>query len=164
MTNDASSGHAYAPQWFAGAAGGLTQAALLAGGVGLWEWPADHAALALSPYLTTLLGYPAADPGRTKASFLARLAPNDRPRFEQAVDHAIATGGELEIEFRIADVHGGLRCFTAKGCLMRDGGAARIVGTMQEIPAAVITERRMRRQQAALLDLVSGERAARTSV
>jgi diguanylate cyclase (GGDEF)-like protein len=164
MTNDASSGPAYAPQWFSGAASGLTQAALLAGGVGLWEWPADHPALALSPYLTTLLGYPAGDSGRTKASFLARLAPNDRPRFEQAVEHAIATGGELDIEFRIADVHGGLRCFTAKGCLMRDVGAARIVGTMQEIPAAVITERRMRRQQAALLDLVSSERAARVSV
>src|SRR4029079_5159040 len=48
--------------------------------------------------------------------------------------------------------------------LMRDGGTARMIGTMQEIPAGVITERRMRRQQAALLGLVSSERAARTSV
>jgi diguanylate cyclase (GGDEF)-like protein len=164
MTNDATRGPGYAPQWFAAAAGGLTQAALLAGGVGLWEWPADHTVLALSPYLATLLGYPASDSGWTKASFLARLAPNDRPRFEQAIENAMATGGEVDVEFRIADVHGSQRCFTAKGCLMRDGGTARIIGTMQEIPAGVITERRMRRQQAALLDLVSSERAARTSV
>ena len=39
---------------------------------------------------------------------------------------------------------------------MRDssGVAVRLVGTMQEIPAAVVTERRMRRQQGALLALV----------
>ena len=68
MTNGAASGSVYTPQWLAGAPGGLTQAALLAGGVGLWEWPADHPALALSPYLATLLGYPASDPGRHEGS------------------------------------------------------------------------------------------------
>ena len=43
---------------------------------------------------------------------------------------------------------------------MRDssGAALRVLGTMQEIPAAVVTERRMRRQQAALLALVSEQR------
>jgi hypothetical protein len=49
---------------------------------------------------------------------------------------------------------------------MRDpsGVAVRLVGTMQEIPASVVTERRMRRQQSALLTLVSSERNANLSL
>ena len=49
---------------------------------------------------------------------------------------------------------------------MRDssGAAVRLVGTMQEIPATVVTERRMRQQQGALLALVSNERADKVSL
>jgi hypothetical protein len=41
--------------------------------------------MALSPYLEALLGYPPGGFESTKSSFLARLTPLDRPRFELAL-------------------------------------------------------------------------------
>jgi len=142
------------------------QAALLAGGVGLWEWPIEADTIALSPFLETLLGYPSGGFEGTKAGFLARLTPLDRPRFEQGLADAVERDRECDVEFRVLDIHGAPRWLVAKARVLRDpsGGPARLVGTMQEIPAAVITERRMHRQQAALLALVSDARDEDTSL
>ncbi len=150
----------FAPELLGGVPEAFVHTALLAGGVGLWEWPIVSDRMALSPYLETLLGYPPGGFESTKSSFLARLMPLDRPRFELALADAIERGAECDAEFRVFDVHGACRYFVAKGRVMRDssGAAVRLVGTMQEIPAAVVTERRMRRQQGALLALVSNER------
>jgi len=135
----------------------FVQTALLAGGVGLWEWPLDTERMALSPYLETLLGYPSGGFEGTKAEFLARLTPIDRPRFELALANAADAGSEMDVEFRTSNVHGEPRCFVAKARVMRDssGAAVRLIGTMQEIAVAVITERRLRRQQGALLALAT---------
>ena len=161
MTRE-TAGTSFTPDLLSGTPNAFVQTALLAGGVGLWEWQVATPGMALSPYLATLLGYPAGDFAGTKATFLTRLQLLDRPRFELAIENAVAGGSELDVEFRVSDVHGGLRCFTAKGRVMRDtaGAAVRLVGTMQEIPPAVVTERRMRRQQGALLALVSDQHAA----
>jgi tetratricopeptide (TPR) repeat protein len=63
----------------------------------------------------------------------------DLKRFELALAAAIERSAKCDAEFRIFDVHGGVRCFVAKGRVMRDlsGTAIRIVGTMPEIPATV---------------------------
>jgi diguanylate cyclase (GGDEF)-like protein/PAS domain S-box-containing protein len=153
-------GASFTPELLGGVPEAFVHTALLAGGVGLWEWPIGTDRMALSPYLETLLGYPSGGFDGTKSTFLARLTPLDRPRFELALAYAIESGVECETEFRVFDVHGDLRHFVAKGRVMRDstGAAVRVVGTMQEIPAAAVTERRMRRQQGALLELVSNER------
>jgi diguanylate cyclase (GGDEF)-like protein/PAS domain S-box-containing protein len=161
MTREAA-GTSFTSDLLSGAPEALLQTALLAGGVGLWEWQVDGPGMALSPYLATLLGHPSGDFAGTKTAFLSRLHLVDRPRFELAIANALAGTSELDVEFRVSDLHGGLRCFAAKGRVMHDvaGGAVRVVGTMQEIPPAVVTERRMRRQQSALLALVSRERDA----
>jgi diguanylate cyclase (GGDEF)-like protein/PAS domain S-box-containing protein len=153
-------GASFAPELLGGVSEAFVHTALLAGGVGLWEWPIGGDRMALSPYLETLLGYPSGGFDGTKATFLARLKPLDRPRFELALADAIERSAECDAEFQVFDVNGSLRCFVAKGHVMRDssGAALRLVGTMQEIPPAVVTERRMRRQQGALLALVSNER------
>ena len=165
MTKDAT-GAGFASELLGGVPEAFVQTALLAGGVGLWEWPVGTDNLALSPYLETLLGYPSGGFDGTKATFLARLKLLDRQRFEFALAEAIDRGAELDLEFRVSDINGDLRYFVAKGRVMRDssGIAVRLVGTMQEIPASVVTERRMRRQQSALLALVSSERDADLSL
>jgi diguanylate cyclase (GGDEF)-like protein len=146
----------------AGPQDAFVEAALLAGGVGLWDWTLGDVRLALSPFLETLLGYPAAGFDGTKAAFLARLKPLDRARFERALVRCVEGGDHCEVEFRVGDVHGGPRWFVARGRVVHDAAGAplRIVGTMQEIPASVVTERRMRRQQGALLALVTRENLA----
>ena len=75
---------------------------------------------------------------------------------------AVETGNEADLEFRVIDLSGLMRWFWGKGRVMRDaaGQTVRIVGTMQEIPASVVTERRMRRQQSALLELLATRRIA----
>ena len=159
MTKE-TTGPSFTPELLGGVPDAFVQTALLAGGVGLWEWPTGSDRIELSPYLATLLGYPPDGFDSTKSTFLARLNPLDRPRFELALAAAIDGGAECDAEFRVFDVHGAHRFFVAKGRVMRDssGAAVRVVGTMQEIPAEVATERRMRQQQAALLALVSNKR------
>jgi PAS fold. len=111
----------FASELLGGVPEAFVQTALLAGGVGLWEWPIGKRPHALSPYLETLLGYPPGGFESTKSSFLARLMPLDRPRFELALADAIERGAECDAEFRVFDVHGAFRCFVAKGrvCAIR---------------------------------------------
>ena len=150
----------FGPDVLGGVPEAFVQTALLASGIGLWEWSVTTDRMALSPYLETLFGYPSGEFEATKAAFLALLKPIDKPRFETALANAIARADECEAEFSIFDMHGGTRCFAAKGRVMRDasGNAVRVVGTMQQIPPSVMTERRMRRQHAALLSLATMER------
>jgi diguanylate cyclase (GGDEF)-like protein len=132
------------------------QTALVAGGVGLWEWSAAEDRVALSAYLETLLGYPGGGFAGTRAALLQRMLPVDRVKFRATVDEALGNG-EMDTEFRVLDFAGTTRWFVARGRVLRDatGAAVRIVGTMQEIPATVVAERRMREQQRALLSLVA---------
>jgi len=91
-----------------------------------------------------------------QTALVHRLFPVDRSRFEAAIAHALGNG-EIDTEFRVIDIAGLARWFVARGRVLRDAGgqAVRIVGTMQEIPATVVAERRMREQQHALLGLVA---------
>jgi diguanylate cyclase (GGDEF)-like protein/PAS domain S-box-containing protein len=152
-------GDSFTPELLGGVPEAFVQTALLAGGVSLWEWPIGNEQLALSPFLETLLGYPSRGFDNTKSTFLARLVALDRARFAQALADSIERDVEFDVEFRVLDVHGSQRWLLAKGRVMRNsaGAAVRLIGTMQEVPAAVVTERRMHRHQAALLELISNE-------
>jgi diguanylate cyclase (GGDEF)-like protein/PAS domain S-box-containing protein len=148
-----------------GAPEAFVQTALIAGGVSLWEWHLATGDLALSSHLTALLGYPDGTFDGRAQTFLARTMPVDRGRIEDAIA-AAASGSDAEFEFRVLDVTGLARWFTAKGRVLRDavGAPVRVVGTMQEIPATVVTERRMRREQACLLQLLAEKRVAQLPV
>jgi diguanylate cyclase (GGDEF)-like protein/PAS domain S-box-containing protein len=154
------SGPTLSPDVLGGAPEALVQTALIAGGIGLWEWHVGTRQLALSPHLETLLGYPPGGFDGEAETFLARLVHVDRLRVEQAIAAAIAEGNETDLELRVVDLTGVARWFAAKGRVLRDaaGKAVRIVGTMQEVPATVIAERRMHRQQAGLLRLLADDR------
>ena len=69
-------------------------------------------------------------------------------RVEAAIGAVAASGSETELEFRVIDANGVARWFNARGRVLRDavGQPVRLVGTMQEMPATVVAERRMRRQ------------------
>ena len=147
------------PELLGAATEAFVQTALIAGGVGLWEWQLDTGRLRLSPHLEALLGYPAGSFDGRVETFRARVMPVDRARIDDEIA-AAAERGEAEVEFRVLDVAGLARWFVARGRALRDaaGAAVRVLGTMQEIPAGVVTERRMRRQQASLLELLAGKR------
>ena len=150
-------GPGLSPDVLGGSPEAFVQTALMAGGIGLWEWHLATGDLVLSPHLETLLGYPPGGFDGASQTFLHRLLPADRVRVEAAVGAVAANGNETDLEFRLLDVGGVARWFYAKGRVLRDavGQAVRLVGTMQEVPATVVTERRMRRQQAGLLQLLA---------
>ena len=120
----------------------------------------------LSPHLEALLGYPTRGFDGASQTFLGRLLPADRVRVEAAIGAVAATGNETDLEFRVIDVSGVARWLSARGRVLRDavGQPIRLVGTMQEMPAPVVTERRMRRQQAGLLQLLAEDRITQIPV
>jgi diguanylate cyclase (GGDEF)-like protein len=159
---ESSSGAPLSLDLLAGAPEAMVTTALIAGGVGLWEAQLDSDRLLLSPYLESNLGWPSGSFDQTRHGFLARILANDRRRFEQMLRDAVDGAPSGEMEFRVLDGAGNTRWFTARGQVMRSasGQPVRMVGTMQEIPASAVAERRMRRQQAALLDLVAQNRVS----
>jgi len=161
-----SSSSAFSPDVLGGAPEGFVQTALIAGGIGLWEWHLATGDLILSPHLQALLGYSDGAFDGASHTFLHRLLPPDRVRVEAAIGAVAANGNETDLEFRVLDAGGVARWFNARGRLLRDavGRPARIVGTMQEVPATVVAERRMRRQQAGLLRLLAEDRITQLPV
>jgi PAS domain-containing protein len=161
-----SSGPDLSPDVLGGAPDGFIRTALIAGGIGLWEWHLATGDMVLSPHLQALLGYPDGAFDGASQTFLHRLLPADRVRVEAAIGGVAANGSETDLEFRVIDANGVARWFNARGRVLRDavGQPVRIVGTMQEMPATVVAERRMRRQQAGLLQLLAEDRITQLPV
>jgi diguanylate cyclase (GGDEF)-like protein len=160
------SGPGLSPDVLGGAPEGFVQTALIAGGIGLWEWHLATGDMILSPHLQALLGYPDGAFDGASETFFRRLLPADRVRVEAAIGGVAANGSEADLEFRVVDFGGVARWFNARGRVLRSaaGQPVRLVGTMQEVPATVVVERRMRRQQAGLLQLLAEDRITQLPV
>jgi diguanylate cyclase (GGDEF)-like protein len=129
---------------------------LLAAGAGVWDWNlADE--FRLSTHLETALGFPMRSFPGTLDAFLALLYPLDRNRVNADLNIAKRSGSEFSTEFRIVGGDGQFRWYAAQGEMLRGapGVEQRLAGVIQEIGPAIVTERRMRRQQDALLMLVT---------
>jgi diguanylate cyclase (GGDEF)-like protein len=126
---------------------------------GAFEWNVQERQIELSSNLQALLGFsPGEFDGRVK-TLLDILNPHDRDRILDLVSNASPDQTWLESEFRITG-QGQTRWFSARGEVGRDssGNILTIIGIAQEIPREVISERRMRAQQAVLFELLAEER------
>jgi hypothetical protein len=104
MTKEAT-GAAFTSDLLGGVPGAFIQTALLAGGVGLWEWPVGTDDLALSPYLEPSWVTRPAD--STAPRLLSRAAWAARPpALRGCAAEAIDRGAEVDLEFRVSDMHG----------------------------------------------------------
>ncbi|MGJ5673343.1 MAG: PAS domain-containing protein [Nostochopsis sp.] len=96
------------------------QVALLASGIGTWDWNIQTGQISWSDNLEGLFGL---DPGEFDGSFemfAERLHPDDRDRVLRAIDHAVATGEDYEIEFRVVYPDGTIRWALSKGKVFYD--------------------------------------------
>jgi hypothetical protein len=125
-------GASFTPELLGGVPEAFVQTALLAGGIGLWEWPVGDARMALSPYLETLLGYPSGGFDGTKFSFLARLNRLDVARVERVLADAIERGGECDVSSG-SPTSWRSPVVRTEGTALRDldGRTVRLVGTMR---------------------------------
>ncbi|MDF0555703.1 PAS domain S-box protein [Kamptonema sp. UHCC 0994] len=96
------------------------QVALKASRMGTWNWNLQTGKITWSDNLEALFGL---EPGEFDGSFemfVARLHPNDRDRVQSAVERAIATGENYDIEFRIVYPNGNIRWAMTQGKVLYD--------------------------------------------
>jgi diguanylate cyclase (GGDEF)-like protein len=142
---------------------GFVHSALSAGHAGVFAWHVQARRLELSSGLTSLFGFPPDGFDGRMDTFLDILYPPDRDRILDAVRALPADRVTLDSEFRLIAHAGNFRWFYAQGAVSRDANdcVESITGFIQELPASVVSERRMRAQQAALYQLLATERIDR---
>ncbi|MEH1863726.1 MAG: PAS domain-containing protein [Nostoc sp.] len=89
--------------------------ALSASRMGTWNWNIQTGKITWSDNLEALFGL---QPGEFDGSFemfAARVHPDDRDRLLAAVDRAVATGEDYEIEFRVVYPNGKIRWALSQG-------------------------------------------------
>jgi PAS domain S-box-containing protein len=94
--------------------------ALSASRMGMWNWNIQTGQIAWSDNLEALFGL---EPGEFDGSFemfAARLHPDDRDRVLAAIAHAIATGEDYDIEFRVLYANGKIRWALSQGKVLYD--------------------------------------------
>jgi len=94
--------------------------ALSASRMGTWNWNIQTGKISWSDNLETLFGL---EPGEFDGSFemfAARLHQDDRDRLLAAVEHAVATGEDYDIEFRVVSPNGTIRWALSQGKVFYD--------------------------------------------
>jgi diguanylate cyclase (GGDEF)-like protein len=144
---------------FSRLSGELVGDALLASQSGVFEWRVTQSEITLSSGLATLLGFPPDGFDGQVDSFLNILDPLDRERIQQEIASLAPEQNEIDAEFRLSGHSTQPRWFSARGRVTRSdsGEVLSILGLAQELPVEVNTERRMRTQQDALLELLAND-------
>lgn len=105
--------------------------ALEASGIGSFDLETDTGALRWDDRLVRLFGYERAGFVEHLDSFEARVHPEDRERVAGAIRNAVATVGDLSMEYRIVRPGGELRWIEARGRVLRArgrGASPRLLG------------------------------------
>lgn len=98
-----------------------------ASGIGSFDFETDTGALHWDDRLMALFGYDRGSFAPHLDSFTARVHPEDRERVGAAIEQAVATLGELSVEYRIVRPGGEVRWVEARGRVLpaRGFGAGR---------------------------------------
>jgi PAS domain S-box-containing protein len=112
------------------------QLALDAGVVGIWDWHIPEDTVYADARFAALYGV---DPevalkGAPVSLFVANIHPDDRPRIDREIRHAITSGEEFSSEYRLIQADGSIRWVLARGnCLRENGRAVRFPGSTIDI-------------------------------
>jgi two-component sensor histidine kinase len=108
--------------------------ALEAGRMGTWELDIASGRLTASEACRTLFGFGPNDPFDRFDYILARVHPDDRQRRGEAVAEAVATGVDIETEYRIIKPGGEICWILSRGrATYDDGNPVRIAGVAFDI-------------------------------
>uniref|UniRef100_UPI0025D69380 ATP-binding protein n=1 Tax=uncultured Caulobacter sp. TaxID=158749 RepID=UPI0025D69380 len=119
--------------------------ALEAGRLGSWEMDIVTGRIAVSDHCRTLFGIAPDDPFEHYDDVIGHVHPDDRDRRHREIQRAIASGDELEVEYRIRDSGQGLRWVMARGRATYDEGrAVRIAGVTLDITERKAAEARQK--------------------
>lgn len=104
--------------------------ALEASRMGTWDWNIESGQIRWSNNLEAMFGLEAGAFDGSFQMFSDRIHPDDRDRVLAAVEQAIATGDDYEIEFRVVYPNGTVRWALSQGKVFynRDGQPVRMAG------------------------------------
>ncbi|KOP22810.1 hypothetical protein AMR41_29385 [Hapalosiphon sp. MRB220] len=96
------------------------QVALAASRMGIWDWNIQTGEITWSDNLEALFGLETGEFDGSFKMFTERLHPDDHDRVLRAIDHAIATGEDYDIEFRVVYPNGTIRWALSQGKVFYD--------------------------------------------
>ncbi len=116
--------------------------------IGTFEWNLQTNHVEWTPALEALYGLPPGGFGGTFSDWAARIHPDDRERAEREVRRAATGGADLDIEFQIIRLDGGVRWIAAQGRVFpdRDGTPRRMVGVNMDLTARKLSEATLRQR------------------
>jgi len=111
--------------------------ALATGHMGVFEWDLRTNQVWWSDSLEPVYGLPRGAFGRTLDAFRQLIHASDRDKVDAALEQAIATRGDFEVEFRFLRPDGSIRWMSTSGRVFSDlhGRPLRTVGTSRDITA-----------------------------
>ncbi len=104
-------------------------------GSAIYDWNLPHGTMAWTQGLTEMSGYRLEDIAPTYDWWREQIHPDDRPRVEERVQAAAASGDDFEAEYRFRARDGRYLDVLDRGRFVRDaaGRAVRVVGSMADI-------------------------------
>jgi PAS domain S-box-containing protein len=125
-----------------------------AAAVGLWTWDVARDEIWMTPRGHALHGFPAGERLSLRA-FLSSIHPEDRKRIRKAIDRLVASGREIEGEFRVVLPEGEIRWIGLRGLLERDpsGNPSLVRGVSIDVSRRKVAEGELNRRQAELAHL-----------
>jgi PAS domain S-box-containing protein len=119
--------------------------ALRAGRLGSWEFDIASQLFTSSSHSRAIFGLGPGDPFDHAADVVALVHPEDRARRKAAIDQAIDTGEDFEVEYRSLRPDGQIGWILARGRpVFEDGRAVRLAGISLDITARKTAEERQR--------------------
>jgi PAS domain S-box-containing protein len=105
-----------------------------AGHIGSWQWVAGSESARCSPELARIFKIERSGDNLVFAVAFNRIHPGDRDRIKRVLDHAVATGGRSEVEFRLLFEDGKTRhCVSGFWVGGDDNGTPVVHGFTQDI-------------------------------
>ncbi len=133
--------------------------AMAATGEGLWDWDIWHDVITHNARWAELFGIDLAQHGRALKDFEAQLYPQDRERWQTALQSALAGTGQYRCEFRVLREDGTLGWIQDRGLVVeRDeaGQPLRMVGSIVDITERKQTEARLRQAASVFINTQEG--------
>jgi PAS domain S-box-containing protein len=125
--------------------------------MGTWEWDVEADRVRWSGTLGAAADLPGGAAPETWSELLALVHPEDRPTVERALERALETGADAEVEFRVPAPDGAERWINAHARPLGNaaGRPERVLGVAQDVSArkrVELAERRVRSLLNAIFD------------
>jgi PAS domain S-box-containing protein len=124
---------------------------------GVWEWDVGTDEVTWDETMERLFGLGAGEFAGTRADYLDRIHPDDRPSLERAIECAVETGETYEVEHRLRpDPDGTIRWIHGTGVVVsRDGHPDRVIGLARDVTERRWNETELQRQNERLTEFAS---------